>query len=502
MGDESGFILTKIIATLGPASDELGVIVRLIEEGARVFRINFSHGSFAEFDRRLAAVKRASQVTGVPVGVLGDLSGPKIRVGKVREGGVQLEVGAEVHFQSESVVGGTEGGVAGWPVVFSTNVPTFIDDVQPGQRVLIDDGAVRMLAVEKVGQDEGRRLVCRVTVGGRVTSAKGVNLPDTAVSVPSLTDYDWLCVDWAIERGIDFLALSFVRQAQDVRLLKDRLAKAADPSGSSIPVIAKIEKPQAVDDLEAIVQESDGVMVARGDLGVEMDITAVPIIQKRIIATAHDYGKPVIVATQMLQSMIESPWPTRAEVSDVANAIFDGADAVMLSGETAVGKHPVEAVHIMGQIARTTLAEMAHWPAQPSGPPRKLQESHYRTAALAHGVSVVVRDLGARLMGIWSQRGGGARYLSQNRPTIPIVAASSDPAVLRRMTLLYAVVPVLMDPPASLEDFAERIDRLIVDRGWGRLGDQVVLVAGEPIGIPGVTNTLLIRRLGGVVRPT
>jgi pyruvate kinase len=385
--------------------------------------------------------------------------------------------------------------------VFSTNLPSFIEDVQPGHRVLIDDGAVRMLAVDKSGAGADQRLICRVTVAGRVTTAKGLNLPDTDVSVPSLTEYDARCVQWALQHKIDFLALSFVRQAQDIRLLKDKLAVAAAAPGEiAIPVIAKIEKPQAVQNLQAIVQESDGLMVARGDLGVEMDITTVPIIQKRIITMAHDYGKPVIVATQMLQSMIESSWPTRAEVSDVANAIYDGADAVMLSGETAVGRYPVQTVHIMGRIAITTQADLATHAGTLSNPPKKLQESHYRTAALAHGVSVVVRDLGAKLMAIWSQQGGGARYLSQNRPTIPIIAASSDPAVLRRMSLLFAVVPVLMEPPSSLEDFADKIDRLILDRRWASVGDQVVLVAGEPIGVPGVTNTLSIRRLGGLIR--
>ena len=499
MPKATDFILTKIVATLGPACNRPEVVVRLIEEGARVFRVNFSHGGFDGFEASLQAVRQASQETGVPVGVLGDLSGPKIRVGQVREGGVEVAVGMRVEFQQGSIVAG-QGGVSSDTVAFSTTYPAFIDDVQPGHRLYINDGAVRMLVVEKSGKGDAQSVVCSVTVGGLVTSSKGINLPDTAVSAPSLTDHDLRCVDWAVEHGVDYLALSFVRRAQDVRDLKSRLQGAANESQEVIPVIAKIEKPQALDELDQITHEADALMVARGDLGVEMDLAAVPVIQKRIIKQAHKQGKPVIVATQMLQSMIEAPTPTRAEVSDVANAIYDGADAVMLSGETAVGSYPVQAVRMMGQVAANIERELGDHPGATANTPRQLQESRYRTAALAHGVNVVVRDLGAGLMGIWSQHGGGARYLSQNRPLIPIIAASSDPAVLRRMSLLFAVTPVLMDPPANLEDFADKIDQLILDRGWAQQGDQVVLVAGEPIGTPGVTNTLLIRQLGRVCK--
>ncbi len=500
MVEPKSVILTKIVATVGPACSDEAVLVRLIEEGARVFRINFSHGGFEGFERSLAAVRGAAEASGVHVGVVGDLSGPKLRVGKVCDGGVVLLAGECVEFQRQAVVAGEQGVVAGRAVVFSATDSSFIDDVEPGHRVLLDDGAVRMLVVDKTGEGEGRRLVCSVTVGGRVTSAKGINLPDTDVSVPSLTGYDWRCVDWAVEHGVDFLALSFVRRAEDVRALKGRLSELVGGGSQAIPVIAKIEKPQALDDLEAIVREADALMVARGDLGVEMDLTMVPVIQKQIIAQAHDYGKPVIVATQMLQSMIESPTPSRAEASDVANAIYDGADAVMLSGETAVGQYPVQAVRIMGMIAKTVQRAMAEAVDVQSRPPIRLQESRYRTAALAHGVNVVVRDLGAKLMGVWSQRGGGARYLSQNRPSIPIIAASSDPVVLRRMSLLFAVEPVLMEQPADLGAFADELERLILDKGLAREGDQVVLLAGEPIGTPGVTNTLLIRELDGTAK--
>lgn len=492
------FILTKIIATVGPTCSDANTLARLIDEGVRVFRINFSHGDFDGFARSLQAVRQAAHQTDTVIGVLGDLSGPKIRVGKVRPYGLELDVGQTVEFQRAPLVAGENLG-PDQVVSFSTTYPQMIDDVQLGHRVLIDDGAVRMVVTRKTGQGSQQRVVCNVTVGGLITSNKGINLPDTSISSPSLTDHDWRCVEWAIENQIDFLALSFVRKSEDLRTLKAYLDEATHYPTPPIPVIAKIEKPQALDDLESIVREADGLMVARGDLGVEMDVARVPGIQRRIIALACDYGKPVIVATQMLQSMMDKPFPTRAEVSDIAHAIYGGAGAVMLSGETAVGHYPIQAARMMAEIARATQEDLRQLPRRAS-PPRKLQESHYRTAALAHGVNVVVNDLDAKVMGVWSQWGGGARYLSQNRPSIPILAASSDPAMLRRMTLLYGVVPVLMDQPSSLEDFANKIDHFIRDQGWAQEGDQVVLLAGEPIGTPGVTNTLLIRNLGGVCR--
>ena len=504
MYEAAPFILTKIIATVGPSCLSRSTLVCLIEEGVRVFRINFSHGQVEDFKAALDAVRWASSEAGIPVGVLGDLSGPKIRVGQVRKGGIELEAGQQVVFQKAPVVADA-GDDPGAPVVFSTTYPGFIGDVEPGHRLLIDDGALRLTVVDKPGTGDDQRLVASVTIGGLVTSSKGINLPDTDVSAPSLTEHDLRCVGWAVEQELDFLALSFVRRAEDVRQLKKILAtKATQAAGSPgcpgpIPVVAKIEKPQALEELDEIVDVTDALMVARGDLGVEMDLARLPAIQKQIIALARDHGKPVIVATQMLQSMIDAASPTRAEVSDVANAIYDGAGAVMLSGETAVGRYPIQAVRMMAQIARAAQEDLVA-SGSLSKAPKRLQETHYRTAALAHGVNVVVEDLKAKLMGVWSQLGGGARYLSQNRPHIPIIAASSLPAVLRRMTLLFGVIPVLMDPPQSLEDFADKIDALIRECGWAVEGDQVVLLAGEPIGVPGVTNTLLIRNIRRVCR--
>ena len=498
MGEGNLHILTKIVATVGPACADSDTLGKLIAEGVRVFRINFSHGTFDQFARSLSLIREAAETSGIPVGALGDLSGPKIRVGQVEPGGVELHVGQRVEFAREVVV--AKPVSAGDTATFSCTLPSLIDDVEPGQRVLINDGAIRMLALDK--DPATGRLGCAVTHGGLVTSGKGINLPETAVTAPSLTERDQECVTWAVEHGIDFLALSFVRHPSDIIQLKNLLkAKGRSrSSGRRLPIIAKIEKPQALEHLEAIVDATDGLMVARGDLGVEMDLAEVPVIQKRIIQLSHDYGKPVIVATQMLQSMIDEPAPTRAEASDVANAIFDGADAVMLSGETAVGRFPVVAVNTMRRIILASEAYMRTKPGKWFQAPRKLKDTKYRTAALAHGVSVIVRDMDARLVATWSQMGGGARYLSQNRLAVPILAASSDAEALRQMNLLFGVHPVLMPQPKNAEDWLNQLDLLLLDKRWSREGDPIVIAKGDPLGTSGVTNKIRIHYVGDVCR--
>lgn len=492
-------ILTKIVATLGPASNHVDIICRLVDEGARVFRINFSHGDFDQFATTLSNLREAEERTNIPIAALGDLSGPKIRVERVIDGGVQLEPGSIVHIQKTDIVAG-ENIQPGDPITFSCTFDGLIDDAQIGQRLLIDDGNVRLLIVEKNNIGGVEKLVCNVTQGGKVTSKKGINLPDTDINAPSLTAWDHECIAWAVQNRIDYLALSFVRQAADVKALKKLLKDKRWDDDPGIPVIAKIEKPQALDDLEAIVTVSDGVMVARGDLGVEMDLAEVPIIQKNIITMCNDHGKPVIVATQMLQSMIESPMPTRAEASDVANAILDGADAVMLSGETAVGQYPVQTVNAMARIAGACEKHIRATQRSATKPPKRLQQSRYRTAALAHGVAVVVKDLDARCVVTWSQLGGGARYLSQNRLTVPIIAASSNRAALRHMSLLFGVTPVAMELPKSTEQWLTDMCHYILENHFAGDGDAMVIVKGEPLGTPGITNKLRIHYLGDVCR--
>ena len=493
--------LTKIIATLGPASANEATMTELIQTGVSVFRINFSHGSFEEFESMLKMVRRVSDQLGRHIGVMGDLSGPKVRVGKVVSGGVTLKVGQEVQFTKAAILTTAEE-----PIIFSTTCPDVISEIQPNESILLDDGAVRLRCVSS----DGDRVTATVVVGGLVTSSKGMNLPDTTLTLPALTEYDLTCLKFVVEQDFDFVSLSFVRSGDDVRLIKDHLRAlgarpeeggvdtnpAASPfesygAGKFIPVISKIEKAQAIDSLEEIVHETDVIMVARGDLGVEMDLAQVPVIQKRIIKECNNQGKPVIVATQMLQSMIGAASPTRAEVSDVANAIFDGADAVMLSGETAVGNYPTEAVRMLRQVGlythqqRRRDLELGKMPERP-------RSSKYRTAALAAGVGAVLQELDAPLAAIWSSHGGGASYLSQLRLTLPIIALSEDPQALGRMSIMFGIWPRFMPRPDITSTFICRVDDLILAQGWAQPGDPIVVVSGQPFGRPGLTNDLRI----------
>lgn len=505
--NQSTFLLTKIIATLGPASAPVENIKELIVEGVRVFRVNFSHGSFESFSALIDHVRKASIELDIPVAVLGDLSGPKIRVGQVVEGGVMLEPGMQVEFQKKELL--TQAADNG-RVAFCTTLPLLIDEVHTGDRVLLDDGNVSLRCTGRSTDS----IHCEVLNGGLITSKKGINLPDTALSVPALTEWDMQCVEFAVKERVDYLALSFVRSASDVRMLKNQLhdlgarpvenvkyreAGQADIPEDPlyIPVISKIEKPQAMDDLENIIIESDGIMIARGDLGVEMDLAEVAVLQKRIISACHDHGTPVIVATQMLQSMIESPTPTRAEVSDVANAIFDGVDAVMLSGETAVGKYPAGTVRIMNRIARITNRYIRDQKiTQPI--PKAIRDSKYRSAALAHGVKSMVKDIDARFVVVWTKLGGGALYLSQLDMPKPILACSPHRSTLNKLALLYGIHPVLMEQPEHSSDFIREADGIILRNGWARPGEPVVFVWGKPIISSGLTNSVYIHYLGEV----
>ncbi|MBN1482161.1 pyruvate kinase [candidate division KSB1 bacterium] len=504
------FLLTKIIATLGPASADPATIEKLILEGVRVFRINFSHGSFDDYEQLLKWVRTASEKLNVSIGVLGDLSGPKIRVGQVVKGGVKLRVGHTVEFQKEPVLTAAPADESAC-IVFSTSYPGFIEEVQVGENILLDDGYVRLKCREK----RENRLICQVEQGGTIFSNKGVNLPDTELSVPALTEKDRLCVEFAVKHHFDFLALSFVRHGEDVRQLKDMLRRlGARPtegmpvsesdvsfsaveveSESIIPVISKIEKPQAVENLKDVLRESDGIMVARGDLGVEMDLATVAVTQKRIIHLCREYGMPCIVATQMLQSMIDSPTPTRAEVSDVANAIFDGADAVMLSGETAVGRYPIESARMMNRIAGRTNDYLKTQPFL-SPPLERVADSYRRAAAIAASVRTIVEDLEIKYIIVWSQLGGAAVYLSQQRMPRPILFFTPSPAILQRASLLYALTPIYMERQTSNTGFFQTVDRLILDNEWAHKGDAVVFVLAEPITRIGVANEIVIHYLG------
>ncbi len=499
--------LSKIVATIGPASDSPEMVEKLINAGVAIFRVNFSHGSFEDHAKRVATVREVAHRLEQPVAILGDLQGPKIRVGKLDPPGIELLVGRDVLLALAGAAYETAKKCASASVdVLPSDFP-LARDVEPGHRVLINDGLLRLLAVERETGDPEDVLRCRVLVGGLVTSRKGINLPDSDVRDEAITAQDWECVEWAVSQGLDFLALSFVRRADEVKKLKAALAnmcpidKSMDRfgDGSMIPVVSKIEQPQALKDIDAIMEASDAIMVARGDLGVEMDIAEVPVVQKMLLEKCDEWGKPCIVATQMLESMITASTPTRAEATDVANAIFDGADAVMLSAETATGKHPTLVVETMRRIvgvAETRIAERCTAPS----PSRRLRESRYRTAALAHGAWHVSMDVGARLVVCWSQHGGTARYLSQTGLPIPVVAYSSDEREVRRMALLRGVTPRLMELPAKREAtlawFNLEVDMDLLELGWVEKGDPIVLVAGAPLGKQGTTNTLAVHAVG------
>jgi len=467
-------IKTKIIATLGPSSDRVETIQALMDEGVDVFRLNFSHGTFESHSQLLHHINSVRSHHRHIAAVVGDVCGPKIRTSRIEPDG------QEVRNEDEVVIyTGEEPGTAHR---FGTNYEQFVHDVQVGQRILIDDGQITLKAIAK----EADTVTCKVLYGGPVHSRKGINLPDTRVSIPSLTDYDWQCIDWAIENQLEYLALSFVRQADEILAVKKYLRDA----DSDIKVISKIEKPEAIENLEAIIQASDAVLVARGDLGVEMDLAQVPLIQKRITALCRQIGKPVVVATQMLQSMIESPTPTRAEVNDVANAIMDYTDAVMLSGETAVGQYPIKAIQTIRQIADITESYLDQ--SNVLRPKIKTQDQLIFAAAVARSVAQIVDDTEAKLVAVWSQTGSMAQFLSKARIDVPILALSSNERICRQMALHYGVIGRHQSIPHDSADFTEKADAIVLERNWVQSGDQIVLVAGPPLGTAGTINSILI----------
>lgn len=481
--------LTRIIATLGPASDSVEAMTRLVEAGARVLRLNFSHGSLEDHGRRLATAREVERRVGRPIAVLGDLQGPKIRVGTVPNDGIEIETGRVIEFRRgefDAFVEDESGRA-----IFSSTYENLVEDVDAGQRLLINDGAVRTLVVER----HVDRVVCTVTHGGKVTTRKGINLPDSSLTVRTLTEADVVNAKWAVRNGIDLLALSFVRRGRDIEDLRAVIREEADSGAYPIPIIAKIEVPQAISHIDEILDSCQAMMVARGDLGVEMDIAEVPLLQRHLIERARHHGRPVIVATQMLESMITAPTPTRAEASDVASAIFDHVDATMLSGETAVGKWPIVTVEQMRRIT----SHVERWQAENPGgsrAPERLRETRHPTAALAHGVWTVSQDLGAACVVIWSETGGGAMYLSRHDFGVPIVVVTSNQSAARRMQLLRGVLPVRMDVPATFDDFLAELDILLPARGLARRGDPVVVVAGEPLGAKRITNRVAVHTLG------
>jgi pyruvate kinase len=477
-------IRTKIVATMGPACQEVDVLLSLFQAGVDVCRLNFSHGDLNSHLLMLRNIREAAARWDQPIAVLGDLCGPKIRLEKVSDvdglGGMPIQVGDELIIQRAAILG-KNGRV-------SSIYPHLVDDVLVGHRIFIEDGLLRFICTEKNISE----LRCNCTVGGVLKSSKGINLPDSAVNAPSITDRDWECVDWAIENDLDYLALSFVRSAEDLELLREHLRNKE----SDIHLIAKIEKAEALAHIDGIVEASDGLMIARGDLGVEMDVAQVPIIQKDLIRRCRTSGKPVIVATQMLQSMIEQASPTRAEVSDVANAIFDGTDAVMLSGETSVGKFPLGSVHTMSHVAEVTEDYLISSKQAIAFTSQTTSATLRFSAAIARGVGQIVNDLKVKLVVIWSQTGATARIFSKSRFPVPLVALSSDHRALRRMSLHFGVIPHEMEPPRTMQDLVDGIDLLVRERKFANPGDRIVIVTGAALGTPGTLNGIVLHTLG------
>ncbi len=477
-------IRTKIIATIGPAVGTPETLYSIFEAGVDICRLNFSHGDLTKHAEMLKLIRDTSARFDHPVAVLGDLCGPKIRLGQVANvdstGGMPVQPGDEVVVQRDAMIGEN--------LRVSTTLETFVDDVKFGDRILIEDGMLRFIVTDK----ERNLIRMRCTVGGIIKSSKGINLPNTVLNVPSITDRDWECVDWAIANELDFLALSFVRRAKDLELLRGHLQYKKAPE---IALIAKIEKAEALTELDAIIDASDGLMVARGDLGVEMDVAQVPIIQKDLIRRCQQAGKPVIVATQMLQSMIEQATPTRAEVSDIANAILDGTDAVMLSAETSVGKFPVVAVHTMSHTAAVTEDFQDKTLVEDAAAPKLARRGDPATA-LARGAWRIVNDLKTKLVVIWSQTGSTARVFSKHRFYCPIVALSSDTRALRRMAIHYGVVPQQMEKPETTAALFEAIDDILVQRKYAAVGERILIVAGWSPSTPDTMNGIIIHTVG------
>lgn len=472
------FIRTKIVATLGPSTDDPARLSAVLEAGVDVCRLNFSHGSLEDHQRRLDAVRSWAGAHDRPIAIIGDLCGPKIRLNQVAGGTVELRRGDAVRF--------VRGEAACTADRFTTNYARFVDEVDVGQRIFIDDGLVRLLVTGR----EADGLTATCTAGGAVSSAKGVNLPDTPLSTPALTEKDRRDLAWAAEQGLDYVALSFVRRPEDV----DELRRALAELGVELGVIIKIEKAEALSRLDELIARADGVMVARGDLGVEMDVWRVPLVQKELTARCRAAGRPVIIATQMLQSMIASPMPTRAEVCDVANAILDGADAVMLSGETAVGQYPELAVTIMDHVAQTTEAFQRGRPPVPL--PAVPTEQGDSTAAIARAAVEAGLHLNARLVAAWTATGETVRLLAQHRLPMPVVGLTYDERVWRRLNLLHGVIPLRVEPLSNPADMARVLDGRLRERGLAGPGDLIIVVTSTRPRTPGGTDTTLVHRVG------
>ncbi|MFM1779275.1 MAG: pyruvate kinase [Actinomycetota bacterium] len=467
----------KIVATFGPATASFENAKAVIEAGVDVARMNLSHGSYEVHEGVYATIRKAAEEANKPVGILVDLQGPKIRLGKFADEKVILNEGDVFKITIDDIPGTKE--------ICSTTYKGLPGDVKPGDQLLIDDGKIglRATAVDKT------TVTTVVEIGGPVSNNKGINLPGVAVNVPALSQKDEEDLRWALKLGADMIALSFVRNAKDIVRVHEIMAE----EGRFIPTIAKIEKPQAVAALEEIIDAFDGVMVARGDLGVELPLEQVPLVQKRAVELSRRWAKPVIVATQMLETMISSPRPTRAEASDVANAVLDGADALMLSGETSVGEFPIEVVKTMAKIIESTEENgLERIPALGTKP-------HTHSGAVVLAALEIAELLGSKYVCVFTESGDTLRRVSRLRSRVPILAFTPSETVRRRLSLVWGAKTFIVEKVKHTDDMIKQVDELMLANGQCRVGDEVVIVAGSPPGIPGSTNSLRVHRVGDAV---
>jgi pyruvate kinase len=467
----------KIVATFGPALADYEKTKAVIEAGVDVARMNLSHGSHEVHEGVYATIRKASEETGKAVGILVDLQGPKIRLGKFKEDKIELVKGQTFTITTEDILGDKD--------ICSTTYKGLPGDVKVGDMLLIDDGRLSLRATKV----DGQKVVTEVEIGGPCSNNKGINLPGVAVNVPALSEKDEGDLRWALNLGADMIALSFVRNAKDIVRVHEIMAE----EGKFIPVIAKIEKPQAVAALEEIIDAFDGVMVARGDLGVELPLEQVPLVQKRAVELARRWAKPVIVATQMLESMISASRPTRAETSDVANAVLDGADALMLSGETSVGEYPIETVQTMAKIIESTEENgLERIPALGTKP-------HTHSGAVVRAAMDIAELLGSKYVCVFTESGDTLRRVSRLRSRVQVLAFTPNQDVRRKLSLVWGATVFLVDKVKHTDDMVKQVDELVLASGKARVGDEVVIVAGSPPGIPGSTNALRVHRVGDAV---